>query len=569
MDSIYQSILPLARADLACYCRLVHPKYELAPHHRLLIEELEGVERGLNSRFMCFMPPRNGKSLTSSILFPSWYLGKHPERNIILASYSQEFAEDFGRAVRNILQNELPQAIFPECRLSSDSAAVGRFHTTHGGAFFAVGRGGSITGRGGDLVILDDTVKDAEEAASDTIRKTMKHWFAETVYTRLSPAGVIVLVQTRWHQDDLAGWLLNEHAHQDWKVLSLPAIAEERDPFRKPGEALWPTRYSLEELNSYKRQLGSASFTSLYQQRPSAAEGQIFKREWWRFYTTTPEFTKKIVSLDPAFKIGQQNDYSVLQVWGEAKTGYYLLANFKARVEFPELIAKIKQFHGEWRTNDVLIEDASSGQSAIQTLKRETALPIRAIKVDKDKVARANAVVPLVESERVFLPQGAAWLDDYLDELSSFPQGAHDDQVDATTQALSYLRDKSGQYDGVIGYYRREAIRQGYGYDPSLFGSPAQYEEIRAQLASEQQADESEKLSPEDAKLHAEQAHRRRIQIEQHQQSLQRPEERIKLRDGSTVRWNRFLNCWQDVMNPAKTYRNCPGPTHVEVEGRR
>ena len=437
-----ETVLPLARADFACYCRLLYPGYQLARHHLLLIDKLEAVERIEIARLMGFMPPRHGKTLTAAQLFPAWYLGRHPERGVIYASYSQEIADDSGRKVRNFLADPIHRAIFPDSILAADSTAQSRFHTTRGGSYFAVGRGGPITGRGGSLVIVDDALKDAEEAKSEVIRRTLKEWFSSVVYTRLAPGGAIVLIQTRWHQDDLAGWLLHEHKDQNWRVLSLPAISEEGDAFRKPGEALWPERYGLEELEAARRQLGSAAFISLYQQRPVAAEGQIFRRDWWCSYSTSPEFKRKVLSLDSAFKTGQSNDFSCIQVWGEAQNGFYLLANWKSRVEFPELKRVLLMFYEQWQPNHVLIEDAASGQSLIQELRVSTSLPLKPIKPDKDKVTRATAITPLLESGRVFLPQDAPWLNDFLDELSSFPAGVHDDQVDATAKALNYMRGK-------------------------------------------------------------------------------------------------------------------------------
>ena len=318
-----ENVLPLARTDLACYALVMCPDYRLANHHRILIEKLEQVERGAIKRLMIFMPPRHGKSLTGSCLFPAFYLGRNPKRSVIAASYGAELAEDFGRRVRNFMSDPLHMAIFPGCRLSADSAAQRRFDTTAGGSYYAVGRGGAVTGRGADLLLLDDLLKDSEEARSETTRRSMHDWFRHVAYTRLAPGGALVLIQTRWHDDDLPGRLLREHADENWDVINLPAIAEQDDEFRKPGDALWPERFPLETLKAIRSAIGGAAWTSLYQQQPSAAEGAIFKREWWRFFREQPACRRIVQSWDTAFKSGAENDYSVCTVWGVTDNAYY------------------------------------------------------------------------------------------------------------------------------------------------------------------------------------------------------------------------------------------------------
>ena len=279
-----QSMLTLARADLACYCVAQWPQFELAAHHSILIDKLEAVDRSEIHRLMLFLPPRHGKSLLTSQFFPAWYLGRHPGRNIIFVTYGQELSDDFGRRVRNLVAAPLHLAIFPGCRLSEDSTAAHRFISNRGGTYYAVGRGGPITGRGADLLIVDDPIKDREESNSETVRRNLQEWFASVAYTRLMPGGAIVLVQTRWHEDDLAGWLLREHAGDGWQVVSFPAMAESDETFRRAGEPLWPQRFSLEALQQIRQAVGSATWESLYQQRPVVAQGGLFKREWWRFY---------------------------------------------------------------------------------------------------------------------------------------------------------------------------------------------------------------------------------------------------------------------------------------------
>jgi predicted phage terminase large subunit-like protein len=434
------NVLPLARQDLACYAVALCRDYRLARHHRVLIEKLERVERGMLKRLMVFMPPRHGKSLTASCIFPPWFLGRNPKRSVIAASYGAELAEDFGRRVRNFMSDPLHAAIFPECRLAADSAAQRRFDTTAGGSYYAVGRGGAVTGRGADLLLLDDLLKDSEEARSETIRRSMHDWFGHVAYTRLAPGGALVLIQTRWHEDDLPGRLLREHADENWEVIDMPAIAEVDDEFRKAGEALWPEKFPMEVLQAIRSAIGGAAWNSLYRQQPSAAEGAVFRRGWWRFYREQPACKRVIQSWDTAFKLGAENDYSVCTVWGVTDGGYYLLWLWRERTEFPELKRRMSWLAEQWKPSQILVEDRASGQSLIQELRHSTRLPITPFKVDTDKMSRAQSVTPLIEAGKVFLPESAPWLNDFVDELATFPKGTHDDCVDSLTQALNYLR---------------------------------------------------------------------------------------------------------------------------------
>jgi len=434
--------LALARADLAAYASAIWPPFELARHHRLIIEELERVERGETDRLMIAMPPRHGKSLLTSQVFPAWYLGRHPDRSIIASSYGMELASDFGRRVRNFVAEPLHRQIFPGCAIAEDSSAAHRFGLLAGGNYFATGAGGAITGRGGDLVLVDDPIKSHEQVRSSTERRSLQQWYESVLYTRLQPRGAIVLIATRWHHDDLPGWLLREHASENWRVLSLPAIAEKDEGWRHEGEVLWPEKFPLETLDRIREAIGSSAWASLYQQRPVLEEGAIFKREWFRFFQDRepPECRRIVMSIDSAYKVGQQNDFSVLMVLGQTQTGYYVLHTTRERLEFPELKRKAIALGEIWSPHYCLVEDAASGQSLIQALRAETRLPILPVKPLGDKQARASAVSPLVESGRVYLPENAPWLRDFIDELTSFPVSVHDDQVDAFSQGLNYLR---------------------------------------------------------------------------------------------------------------------------------
>ena len=433
-------VLQLARADLACYAMAQWPEFEFAPHHRLIVDMLEAVERREIQRSMMFLPPRHGKSFIGTELFSAWYLGRHPERAIISASYGQELADYFGRKVRDMVRDPIHGAIFPQCRLADDSSSLRSFSTTAGGSYFAVGRGGPITGRGADLLLIDDPIKDAEEARSEPIRRGLHEWYSSVARTRLQPGGAVVLISTRWHEDDLSGRLLRESGGEDWHVLSLPAIAESDESFRRAGEALWPGKFSLADLEQTRKEIGGAAWAALYQQRPAAAEGAVFKREWWPSYLEPPSFRCILQSWDTAFKSGSENDYSVCTTWGVSRNGYCLLSFWRGRVDFPELKRLVGSLGREWNPSAILVEDAASGQSLIQELRHESSLPIIPVKIDRDKISRAQSITPLIEAGKVFLPESAPWLDLYLDELAAFPTGAHDDAVDSTTQALNYLR---------------------------------------------------------------------------------------------------------------------------------
>jgi predicted phage terminase large subunit-like protein len=440
----HAAVFRLAQGSLAAYASLLWSSYGVPAHLRLLISKLEDIEAGRVKRLVITMPPRHGKSMTASEFFPAWYLGRNPAKAIIATSYGQELALDFGRKVRNLMLNPLHGAIFPGSMISDDSSAAHRFNLTANGVYRAVGAGGPITGRGADLFLVDDPIKDREQAFSSIQRANLQNWYQAVAYSRLEPDAAIILIQTRWHEDDLCGWLLREHTEEGWQVINLPALAEANDPLgRAEGTALWPGRYPVERLQEIRAAVGGATFASLYQQRPAAIEGAIFKREWWKTWTKAmlpSRFEQIIVSLDTAFKTGTDNDYSVAIVMGVASNGFYILDVLRERLEYPDLRRRVEGLAARWFPNSVLIEDKASGQSLIQSLRAETRLPIKPVRVDGDKVSRANAITPLVESGRVFLPEAAPWLADFVDELSSFPAGAHDDCVDALTQALNFVR---------------------------------------------------------------------------------------------------------------------------------
>ena len=414
---------------------------------------------------MVIMPPRHGKSELVSLRFPCWYLGKHPLDYIVESGYAESISLTHSRRARDIFVSPKMSRLFPDIRFRPERAgqetiiperqAAHEWGTVQGGSYYAVGIGGGLTGKGFNLGIIDDPVKDAEEAESIIYREKVWHWYITVFLPRQAPSAAIILVMTRWHEDDLAGRLLklakNDPNADQWDVLHLPAI--------KDGKALWPERYPIDVLERIKAGQadnpeepgqGSRAFESLYQGNPTVAEGQIIKREWWKFFQERPTFTRTLHSWDTAFKDKQQNDFSVCTVWGESHNGYYLLDVWRAKVEFPELKRAAIALYERDKPDLVLVEDKASGQSLVQELQRHTKIPILPVKVDSNKVARANSVTPLIESGKVLLPGSAPWLFDYIEELSAFPNAAHDDQVDSTTQALHFMRTEPEQEQIII-----------------------------------------------------------------------------------------------------------------------
>lgn len=413
-------------------------RYSNPPHIRLIENALLKIYKGESKRLIINMPPRHGKTHLVCRYFPAWYLINKPDTQIIYAAHSGEFAaNDVGMVVRNLIQeygNLNPDPI----EIDPSSKAKDRFNIlNHEGIYRAVGVDGPLTGRGANLLIIDDPIKNDEAALSKTQRDKIWNWYQATAYSRLEPNGAIIIIMTRWHKDDLVGRII-DNSDEDWEILNLPAIAEYDDIVgRERGQALWEERFPLVELESKKNEIGSFWFSALYQQNPIASEFQIFKPENWIRFNNDPKGSV-IQCWDTAQKEGQLNDFSVCTTWRLSETGYYLINCWRGKPLYPDLREKVIQLHKNFKSDVILIEDASSGQSLIPDLKRYTRLPIRAVE-PSNKVTRAHLVSPLFENKRVFI-KNEPWAEEVILEMADFPQGQHDDIVDSITHALEYMK---------------------------------------------------------------------------------------------------------------------------------
>jgi predicted phage terminase large subunit-like protein len=463
-----------ARRSLARFVPYMDDALVPAHHHRLLIEQLHRVERGEINRLMVFWPPGHAKSKYSSEYGPAWLMGRNKRKTIIHATYGTDFAERFGRKIRNIMRSQEYERVFG-ATLSADSRAAGEWETIQGGEYKAAGVGAGITGRRADIGLIDDPVKSRKEADSPTYRQNTWDWYLADFRTRLKPGGSIIIIQTRWHEDDLSGRILPKgydsrsgwvtaRDGEPWYVLNFPAICESESDGtgRSIGEALWPGYITMPMLEQLKRTQGTRNWDSLYQQRPRPSDGGIFKEAWTRNrYGVIPQAASVCVhSWDTAQKPDQLNDPSVMTAWrmGRGVPGYYLGDVYRDRVDYPTLKRKVVAYAERDRPAAILIEDKSSGQSLIQDLRSTTTLPIIAIEPVGDKTFRANEVSAMVEAGLVFLPEpgimapdgGSArypWLIDFEGELFGFPLVTHDDQVDSMTQFLKWVRNWSGRIE--------------------------------------------------------------------------------------------------------------------------
>lgn len=416
-------------------------RFKLYPHIRYVSEIITPALIKGGARLILSKPPRHGKSEFVSFWTPSWYLETFPTHSIILTSYAAELANSFGRKVRN----EMESNPFFTTKLALDSTAAHRFHTREGGGMVTAGVGGPILGKGAHLFIVDDYYKNKEEADSENHRKKIEGWWETTGRTRLEPNASVLVVAQRWRENDFSAYLVKNHGFTE---IKMPAIAVENDLLgRAVGEPLCPERYDLEALLSIKKDVGSATWNALYQQNPIPSEGGLFKRYWWRFYKELPEVKRLVQFWDCAQKTGITNDYSVCATWAECFNGFYLIDLKRNKWEAPDLERAAQSEWFKHRPSAVLIEDASSGSSLIQSLRRNTTMPIIPYHPgSRDKEVRASSATPTVEAGRCFLPENAPWLDDFIEEHERFPLSVHDDMVDTTSMMVEYFLEFKTNY---------------------------------------------------------------------------------------------------------------------------
>ena len=423
-----------------------------APHLHLVSRKVaEVAERPL--RLIVSMPPRHGKSEMLSHWTPVWYLANWPSKRVGLASYAAEFAAEWGRKARDSVEEHEWQL---GLQLRADLNRASHWQLITGGGMMTAGVGGPFTGYGFDLMIVDDPIKNRQEANSPTLRQHLWDWWRSTARTRLEPGGSIIIVMTRWHQDDLVGRLLSDEldeAHGDqWEHIRLPALAEADDPLGRELDApLWPERYGADSLASLRVSVGPQDWPGLYQQRPSMEGGGVFKSHWWVFEEKPNTDGAQVFQFwDTAYKAGEQNDYSACCTMATSSTGYVVLDVWRGRVEYPDLLRAMQTLAERYKPGSIFVEDAASGQSVVQSLRRETRLPVLPVPPRGDKVLRANRVTGTVEANKVVLPKGAPWVPAFLEELSAFPTGVHDDQVDAFVGCLDQFLRRPG---GIGGFY--------------------------------------------------------------------------------------------------------------------
>ena len=425
------------------------PDFISGRHHRIIAEKLERVARGELKRLIINMAPRHTKSEFASFLFPAWMMGKNPSMKIIQATHTTELAVNFGRKTKNLIDSDEFKTVFPEVKLAADSKASGRWDTSRGGMYYAVGVGSNLAGRGGDLVIIDDPHSE-QTAMSSSGFEDAWDWYTGGPRQRLQPGGSIVLVQTRWSEKDMTGQLLRAMAKDDladqWEVVELPAIFED-------GTSCWPEFWSLEDLTAVRASIPPSKWNAQYQQRPTGEENAIIKREWWNMWEKkeVPQLEYVIQSYDTAFSKRESADYSAITTWGvfypnEGGSGpnLILLDSKKGRWEFPELKGIALEEYQFWDPDTVIVEAKASGLPLTHEL-RNMGIPVVNFTPSRgnDKVTRVHSVSPLFEAGMVWAPD-TTFAEELIEEVAAFPNGEHDDLVDSMTQAL--MRYRQGNF---------------------------------------------------------------------------------------------------------------------------
>ena len=428
----------------------VWPNFIDGEHHQEMAAAFEKVANGKCKRLIINMPPRHTKSEFASYLLPAWFLGKFPKKKIIETAHTAELAVGFGRKVRNLVDSDVYKSIFPGVGLQSDSKAAGRWATNQGGDYFAIGVGGAVTGKGADILIIDDPHSEQEAALSESnpeVYDKTYEWYTSGPRQRLQPGGSIIIVMTRWSKKDLTGQVVKsalQRSGEQWEVIEFPAILPD-------GLPLWPEFWKLEELQALKQELPNGKWMAQYMQQPTSDVSAIIKREWWKKWDheDPPMCEFMIQSWDTAFLKTERSDYCACTTWGvfyqENNVGLMvpnliLLNSFKERMEFPELKQKAMEQYKKWEPDSLIVEAKASGAPLVFEL-RAMGVPVQEYVPSKgsDKIARLNAVADIFASGRVWVPN-THWADELVEEVASFPSGEHDDLVDSMTQAMLRFR---------------------------------------------------------------------------------------------------------------------------------
>jgi predicted phage terminase large subunit-like protein len=437
-----------AKKTFLAFVKKMWPHFIEGAHHKRMAKAFERVASGECKRLIINMPPRHTKSEFASYLLPAWFLGNFPSKKVIQTSHTAELAVGFGRKVRNLVDSETYRDIFPDLNLQVDSKAAGRWNTSKGGDYFAIGVGGAVTGKGADLLIIDDPHSEQEAALAATspeIYDKVYEWYTSGPRQRLQPGGAIVVVMTRWAKRDLTGQVLKNAAlrgETDWEVIEFPAILPSGNP-------LWPQFWSLTELAALREELPNSKWQAQYQQNPVGNESAIVKRDWWKWWEedNPPECEFILQSWDTAFEKHQRADYSAATTWGVFnckedgnRPNIILLNTYKKRVEWVDLKKDVLQEYKEYEPDSLIIEKKATGAPLIYEL-RSMGIPVQEYTPSKgqDKIARLNSVSDIIASGKVWVPR-TRWAEELVDEIAAFPSGEHDDLVDATTLALMRFR---------------------------------------------------------------------------------------------------------------------------------
>jgi predicted phage terminase large subunit-like protein len=439
-----------AKTNFMAFVHKVWPSFINGAHHVRMAQAFEKVARGEIKRLIINMPPRHTKSEFASYLLPAWFLGNFPHKKVIQTSHTAELAVGFGRKVRNLVDSDVYKSVFPDTHLQSDSKAAGRWNTSKGGDYFAIGVGGAVTGKGADILIIDDPHSEQEAALAEInpeIYDKTYEWYTSGPRQRLQPGGSIIIVMTRWSKRDLTGQVIKSAAMRDgdeWTVIEFPAILPSNNP-------LWPEFWSLKELEALKRELPNQKWMAQYMQQPTSDSAAIIKREWWQLWEEDSppycEFT--LQSWDTAFEKHNRADYSACTTWGVfyqeddagiMQANIILLNAVRKRMEFPELKRKAIEEFKQWEPDSIIIEKKASGAPLIYEM-RAMGVPVQEFSPNKgnDKISRLNAVSDIFASGRVWVPE-TRWAEEVVDEVASFPGGEHDDYVDSVSLAMMRFR---------------------------------------------------------------------------------------------------------------------------------